>query len=244
MSQQQNEQQQLQNQQQAVQQLQSQEMTREELTRTQVLNLQELERVAKFERKTSKRPALLFAVAGILALTLGFSYNNIMMALDNIEFTETSENTYRIDLDSQYDSATPVPTKKVTCTFAQPAQADGTDKSTTYELFFSEQKLQTYVKTLAVAQTAGNANGALAVQNILTTYDQLSQSQIKGYELVSTPENLAAKVSITIDLKELDRGQLTYAHAANQFTNVEYNLDADETTIKTQLQAAGYTCTE
>ena len=47
------------NQQQGQQQLQSQEMTREELTKTQVLNLQELERVAKFERKTSKRPAVL-----------------------------------------------------------------------------------------------------------------------------------------------------------------------------------------
>ena len=93
------------NQQQGQQQLQSQQMTREELTKTQVLNLQELERVAKFERKTSKRPAVLFAIAGILSLTLGLSYNNIMMAIDSIDFTNPAENTYRVDLDSQYDSA-------------------------------------------------------------------------------------------------------------------------------------------
>ena len=232
------------NQQQGQQQLQSQEMTREELTKTQVLNLQELERIAKFERKTSKRPAVLFAIAGILALTLGFSYNNIMMAVDNIDFTEQSENTYRIDLDSQYDSATPVPTKKVTCTLLQPTQPDGTDKSTTYELFFSEQKLQTYVKTLTVAPTIGNPNGALAVQNILTTYQQLATTKVAGYELTPETDNQSTKISITIDLQDLDRGQLTYSHAANPFTNVEYNLDADETTIRTALQAAGYICAE
>lgn len=232
------------NQQQGQQQLQSQQMTREELTKTQVLNLQELERVARFERKTSKRPAVLFAIAGILSLTLGLSYNNIMMAVDSIDFTNPSENTYRIDLDSQYDSATPVPTKKVTCVFTQPAQVDGTDKSTTYELFFSEQKLQTYVKTLAVAPTIGNPNGALAVQNVLATYQPLAASQIEGYEMLPETDNQSAKISITIDLKKLDRGQLTYSHAANYFTNVEYNLDADETTTVSALQAAGYICTE
>ena len=232
------------NQQQSGQQLQSQQMTREELTKTQVLNLQELERVAKFERKTSKRPALLFAIAGILALTLGFSYNNIMMAVDNIDFTEPSENTYRVDLDSQYDSAVPVPTKKVTCTLLQPTQVDGTDKSTTYELYFSEQKLQTYAKTLAVAPTVGNPNGALTVQNILATYQQLAATKINGYELAPETDNQSTKITVTIDLKKLDRGQLTYNHAANQFTNVEYNLDADETTIKTALQSTGYICTE
>lgn len=232
------------NQQQGQQQLQSQEMTREELTKTQVLNLQELERVAKFERKTSKRPAVLFAIAGLLALTLGFSYNNIMMAVDNIDFTEQSENTYRIDLDSQYDSATPVSTKKVTCTLLQPTQPDGTDRSRTYELFFNEQKLQTYVKTLTVAPTVGNQNGALAVQNILNVYQQFVASNVNGYELKPESENQSLKISITVDLKKLDRGQLTYNHAANQFTNVEYNLDADETTIKTSLQSAGYICTE
>ena len=60
----------------------------------------------------------------------------------------------------------------------------------------------------------------------------------------TSQSNQSLKISITVDLKKLDRGQLTYNHAANQFTNVEYNLDADETTIKTALQSTGYICTE
>jgi hypothetical protein len=232
------------NQQQGQQQLQSQQMTREELTKTQVLNLQELERVAKFERKTSKRPALLFAIAGILSLTLGFSYNNIMMAVDSIDFSNASENAYRIDLDSQYDAATPVPTKKVTCTIMRPVQPDGTDRSNTYELYFSESKLQTYTKMLAIAPTAGSQDGALAAQTALSVYQQIAASKVTGYELKPETNNQSTIISVTVDLQKLDRGQLTYSHAANQFTNVEYNLNDDETTIVTALQTAGYSCTE
>ena len=36
----------------------------EELTRTQVLNLQELEKAAKFEKKTSRKPAYFLAILG------------------------------------------------------------------------------------------------------------------------------------------------------------------------------------
>ena len=37
----------------------------EELTRTQVLNLQELEHAAKYEKKTSKKPAAVLAILGV-----------------------------------------------------------------------------------------------------------------------------------------------------------------------------------
>jgi hypothetical protein len=103
----------------------SSEISREELTRTQVLNLQELERIAKFERQTSKRPAVLFAIAGILAITMGVFYPNIMMAVDSIG--STPKTSYRVDLSEKYDEqALPVPTDKVICNLSQYAQADAT----------------------------------------------------------------------------------------------------------------------
>ena len=76
------------------QQQSSSEISREELTRTQVLNLQELERVANYERKTSKRPAALFAFAGFLAITMGLLYPNIMMAVDSIGGMDN--NSYKV----------------------------------------------------------------------------------------------------------------------------------------------------
>ena len=82
----------------------SSEISREELTRTQVLNLQELERVAKFEKQTSKRPAVLFALAGVVAITMGIFYPNIMMAVDNID--SKPKTAYRVDLNKKYNETT------------------------------------------------------------------------------------------------------------------------------------------
>ena len=222
----------------------STEISREELTRTQVLNLQELERVANYEKKTSKRPAALFAFAGFLAITLGILYPNIMMAVDSIGGIQNT--SYRINIENKYnlDTTLPVATDKVTCTLTQPALADGTDRVYTTELFFHEQKLQTYVKTLTAVPTIGNPTGPTTIQTIYTHYSAYDNMPINGYKVLTTAENSGTKVEITIDLKALDKTQLTYNHAANQFTNVEYELNSDQTAIQNALTTAGYTCTQ
>lgn len=222
----------------------STEISREELTRTQVLNLQELESVAKYERQTSKRPAALFAFAGFFAITMGLLYPNIMTAVDNIG--AASHTSYRVELNDIYDlnTTTPVATDKVTCTIAQPAQADGTDKTSTIELYFHEQKLQTYVKTMTVTPTAGNAAGVTTTTSLYNNYAVYDAMAINGYTVATTAEGATTKVAITIDLQTLDKTQLTYDHVANSFTNVEYELNADQTAIQTALTATGYTCTQ
>ena len=49
----------------------------EELTRTQVLNLQELEKAAKYEKRTSKKPAAVLAVIGVFSISLGLCYPSV-----------------------------------------------------------------------------------------------------------------------------------------------------------------------
>lgn len=56
-------------------------LAKEELTKTQVLNLSELERVANYEKRTSKKPAAILATLGVMCITLGLSYNNIAAVL-------------------------------------------------------------------------------------------------------------------------------------------------------------------
>ena len=222
----------------------STEISREELTRTQVLNLQELERVANYEQKTSKRPAALFAFAGFLAIALGLLYPNIMMAVDSIGAVDNT--SYRVNIEDIYQlDTTPVVTSKMICTLTQLGLADGTDRIYTTELFFQEQKLQTYVKTLNATPIAGNPNAMTTIQAIYSNYTPFSTMPINGYNvLITTTENSGTKVEITIDLKTLDKTQLTYNHASNGFTNVEYELNADQTAIQNTLTAAGYVCTQ
>ena len=56
---------------------QSVQVSQEELAKTQVLNLTDVQEIANFEKKTSKRPAVLFAIAGILAITLAISCTSV-----------------------------------------------------------------------------------------------------------------------------------------------------------------------
>ena len=46
-----------------------QQMTPEELQRTQVLNFQDVEDLANFEKRTSKKPAIIIAILGIISIT-------------------------------------------------------------------------------------------------------------------------------------------------------------------------------
>ena len=60
----------------------NQQLTKEELTKTQVLNLTTLENVAKYEKKVSKKPALILAVIGMLCIFSGFTYMGIENAMN------------------------------------------------------------------------------------------------------------------------------------------------------------------
>ena len=47
------------------------QMSKEELTRTQVLNLSDFEQVTKYEKSTSKRPAIFLAILGLFCIISG-----------------------------------------------------------------------------------------------------------------------------------------------------------------------------
>ena len=50
------------------------QITPEELQKTLVLNLADFEETARYEKMTSKKPALIFALLGIFSIALGFSF--------------------------------------------------------------------------------------------------------------------------------------------------------------------------
>ena len=47
-----------------------QELTKEQLQQTQVLNFQEVQKAIRFEKITSKKPAILVAVLGIISIII------------------------------------------------------------------------------------------------------------------------------------------------------------------------------
>lgn len=219
---------------------QSNQVSQEELAKTQVLNLTDVQEIAKFERKTSKRPAVLFAIAGVLAITLGFSYPNIMMAVDAMP--STVQTTYQED-DYEETILNKVQENTTSCVLTRPANADGTSGTATYNLVFNENdQLQSYTIIYTLDPLPGNANGLISVQNQYNSYKALDAIQIEGYTMTTTYTDTGLKAIGNVDLTKLNKAFLTEGHRNYCFANVPYNLGDTKEVITQQLIAGDYVC--
>lgn len=223
-------------------------VSQEELAKTQVLNLSDVQEIAKFEKKTSKRPAVLFAIAGLLAITLGFSYPKIMMAVDSIGADDTN---YRMEEPEEMEvtpgkeeTATPQVGQNITkCTFSNPQNTDGTAGVAIYDLVFNENnQLQSYTMTLTFDPIQGNSAGLTAVQGYYNSYKALDSIPLNGYKIETTYTDTGMKSVVTVDLTTFDKNTLTDGHRANYFANVPYNLNDAKDVITQQLTANAYIC--
>lgn len=219
---------------------QSAQVSQEELAKTQVLNLTDVQEIANFEKKTSKRPAALFAFAGILAITLGFSYPNIMTAIDAIPSKAATEPVEIIYADNVLNNIQPNDT---TCTFTSPYNANGTSGVASYKFIFNEEdQLQRYTMTLTFDPQVGNANGLVAVQNYYNHYRQLDVLPLEGYTTATTYTDTGMQTIISVDLTKLNKALLTPVHNGTQFSAVTDNLGDAKAAIIQKYSANSYIC--
>ena len=219
---------------------QSSQVSQEELAKTQVLNLTDVEELAKYERTTSKRPALLFAIAGVLSLVLGFSYSNIMALVDSMP-------TYTKNFDAVPVFREPVShnviLNKTSCKYTSPENPDGTIGKVTYNLVFNDlDELQKYTMTLEMDPIQGNPNGLLSVQTIYNAYRALDIIPLEGYKSTTIYTDTGMKTIIEVDLTKFNPTTLTDAHNANYFAKVPYTLGTAKELIIQQLTTSNYTC--
>ena len=220
---------------------QSSQVSQEELAKTQVLNLTDVQKIANFEKKTSKRPAILFAFAGILAITLGFSYPNIMTAIDAIPSrSEVTEPTETIRTDNILNQ---VQLNSVTCTLTSPHNVDGTSGIASYNFIFNEQdQLQRYTMTLTFDPQEGSAEGLVAVQNYYNHYRTIDILPLNGYTSSTIYTDTGMRTIITVDLEKLDKTQLTEKHNSSKFSTVSDNLGDTKDAIIQKYTPANYVC--
>lgn len=218
---------------------QSYQVSQEELAKTQVLNLTDVQEIANFEKKTSKRPAVLFAFAGILAITLGFSYKNIMTAIDAIP-SKVDEVPEVIHADNVLQQ---VAVNDTTCTFTSPNNPNGTSGVASYNFIFNENdQLQRYTMTLTFEPQAGNANGLTAVQNSYNHYKTIDALPLNGYTASTTNTDTGMRTIISVDLTKLDKATLTPTHSSTIFTAVSDNLNDTKDAIVQKYTAKNYIC--
>lgn len=235
---------------------QSPTLSPEELAKTQVLNLSDVEKVANYEKKTSKKPAIVLAIMGVLSISLGLAYPSIqtLMAkepikevkeekitkeendLVNVPTDETSTNSARVE-----EQAT---VTNLACTVTSPGNPDGTDTALTYNFTFSNAQLKSFTKQFSANVTLGNPTGQTTIQNLLSGYKYFETVDIEGYQIVTTPNATSTGfvVNVNVDLTKFDKTTFPTTHVYNHVSNVNYDLNADQTAIYNDLVANGFIC--
>lgn len=219
----------------------------EELTRTQVLNLQELEKAAKFEKKTSRKPAYFLAILGVFSISLGLCYPSITNMLNSRGGEDREVVSEQRQETVEEETANPL---SLSCTFTNTNAVDSTLVTTTYNFQFLETgTLKYYEKVQDIKATTQVTQTPASIVSLDTTLANLMQTQIAGYLLEKTPVASATpnvvdgyKARMAVDLTTFNPATLTALHKSNTFANVEFtNVDTKDG-ISQRLMSGGYTC--
>lgn len=212
-----------------------QRLMKEELTRTQVLNLTDLEKVAKYEKSISKKPAITLAILGLFLLITGISYNGIINTL-----TTSTKNPAKIQNKEVKEEEINTTIK---CNYMFFGNADGTDAVVDMTLNLVDNKLVSYNKVTTFVPTTGQEIlGTASIQNLLPAYQALETFVIPGYTIKSVPKGNGFETTVNIDLQNINGDLLTNINIWNAATKVELALGDTPEIITTRAQDSGFTC--
>lgn len=212
----------------------------EELVQTQVLNIEEVRRVAHYEKKLSKKPAAICAILGIFMILLGgtsqgyISYNQMML-----ETSTKQKNVAARKVNDNLQSNT-----TLTCTLAKAANPDGTNFLATFTYKFTNNQLKGIKKELLM--DGYNTQGLITIFDQYTIYQNLATlgNTVNGYSITSGPhDNVGFYVTTEIDLTKVDATKVPDIYSTLMYTSVDYKLNTKSEEIKTNYEALGFTCT-
>lgn len=212
----------------------SQQMTQEELQKTQVLNLKDVEEAARFERITSKKPAIIVATIGALSIMFGATFGVVQ--------TLTAEPTIKDNSNSTTEKRQVLTqTDSLNCTISLLNNADGTDQIYNVVYTFKDNKLTNFVRTSSVAPTPGSIVGVNSLTGFKAALPPFLMS-LTGYESVVAPSGDGVIITTTVDYSKLDLSTFPDAQQTIPYTKIEYIAGTDKASIQADALAKGYTC--
>lgn len=217
-----------------------QRLLKEELTKTQVLNLKDLEKVANYEKKTSKKPAILLAVLGAFLIASGAAYVPIMDILNREPIIEKA-------VVSKKTLPEPVNDAKLNegliCTYNVLNASNGTDMKMVINLHFTDGKLTSYDKIMDILPSVGKeAEGIVTIQNLLSAYQNYEQANILGYSIKSVSKGAGFETKVVVDLEKLDPTTLPSSYSDKAITRNDFVLNDTKEIALTRSKNLQYTC--
>lgn len=204
------------------------------LQRTQVLNLKEFEEVARYEKRTSRKPAVFFAVFGFLLIAFGMAFQ--------INQSLSSREKGKIEKRKVSDEVVEKP-KETTleCALTALSNGDGTDTVYTIDYRFLDQKLVGFTKVFTATVTPGSKIGSTAIQNYLTAYPAFL-NPIDGYQISAVPIVDGVVVTVIVDFDTLDLLKLNPKQQEHFSTKIDFPLDTDFKTIQEAMLKQEFQC--
>ena len=216
------------------------QISQEELAKTQVLNLEDVHKIANYEKKTSKKPAILMAAVGLFSISMGLVYPSV------IDLGTSLVEANRISSDNSSSSDTIILEdieRVTTCKYYSEKNADGTTGTCVYDLYFDENKqLQKYRMTFDIEPLSGNVNGLLVVQNLYNSYKAIDNLPLNGYIMNTTYTEKGMRSVADVNLKVLDLNQLTPQHKSNYFSVVPFTYGQNKEQLIAWLENNSYVC--
>lgn len=212
------------------------QMSDEELQRTQVLNLQAFKETARFERMTSKKPAILSATIGILLIALGLLFPT-MQSLT----TRQKAQARKIEIEEQVEKKVKILEEDMTCHWQQLNNPNGTDENIDLTFHFKDDKLVSAIKAYKLTKSPSYQGTPAELASYLNALQSFLM-QISGYSVsVQTIEN-GSITTTTVDYTLLDVMKVPAQHQSNYRFSVTQKEGKSKDEVETSMTVAGYKC--
>lgn len=219
----------------------SQKLTsQEELQKTQVLNLQDFETVARIERLTSKKPAIIIATIGLFSISAGIALPYIQLAAEKKDTKVENRKIYTEEVQKKEDVASTTSSPVLTCN----GYIGGVNSKITEtdEFTFENDALVLTKRTTTVDPAVEGPAGAEEVQ-AWTNGIQPYLQQLTGYTVTVAPTQQAGLNIITeINYKIADLTLVPELNQNHHATKVNYIAGSARSAIEQDMITKGFTC--
>lgn len=220
---------------------------REELVQTQVLNIEEVRKVAKYERRISKKPAAICAFLGSVMILAGLGTQGYI----TYEKVEAREAQAQQDVVARREmkKEKKKEEKKVVkttlkCTKSEYNEENGTSSETTFAFDFEDDKLKHEDKIFSLQAIEGNPKGGDTTYGLFLAYLSFQNININGYSIETKQVGSSGfQVKTAIDFTTINLEEVPQNYKSNPNLTPDFKLDTASAPIKETAESIGFTCT-
>ena len=212
-----------------------QKISTEELAKTQVLNLDDVQKLAKYEKLISKKPALIVALIGAFSIIVGTSAQVV------VSLSKANEPAPMPTVTNKISTEKKEKVEDLICSQTTVNEGAEIIIKTTYDVEYRDNKMSKYTKTTDVTPTnATSVNALTSIQNGQVAFKTMESFSTTGYKIVVSSKETGYQVLVTVDPNTLDATKLAPEVQTNQFVNANISKEQTKDQIKGLLQ--GYNC--